>query len=380
MFTMKTAVVHDWLPFWGGAESVLEQILECYPEADLYTLFDFLSDEQRARLKCRSIHTSFIQRLPFARKRFWYYLPWMPCAIEQFDLSNYDLVISSSHSVAKGVLTRADQVHVSYTYSPMRYAWDLYHQHMQRSGYGSGLRSWWVKWVMHYLRIWDVRTANGVDAFAADSAFIARRIWKTYRREATVIYPPASIGQFAVHEQKEDFYLCVSRLVSYKCIDLVVRAFADMPDKRLVVVGDGPELRHLKRLAGTNVEILGFRTNEAVRDYMQRARAFLFAAEEDFGIVLVEAQACGTPVIAYGRGGATEIVIPLGSPGPTGVFFAEQSLAAIVTAVDVFERNRHLFEPGNCRRNAERFSREQFRRTFSAFVTASLRRVPIERL
>ena len=380
MFTMKTAVVHDWLPFWGGAESVLEQILECYPEADLYTLFDFLSDEQRARLKCRSIHTSFIQRLPFARKRFWYYLPWMPCAIEQFDLSNYDLVISSSHSVAKGVLTRADQVHVSYTYSPMRYAWDLYHQHMQRSGYGSGLRSWWVKWVMHYLRIWDVRTANGVDAFAADSAFIARRIWKTYRREAAVIYPPASIGQFAVHEQKEDFYLCVSRLVSYKCIDLVVRAFADMPDKRLVVVGDGPELRHLKRLAGTNVEILGFRTNEAVRDYMQRARAFLFAAEEDFGIVLVEAQACGTPVIAYGRGGATEIVIPLGSPGPTGVFFAEQSLAAIVTAVDVFERNRHLFEPGNCRRNAERFSREQFRRTFSAFVTASLRRVPIERL
>lgn len=374
---MKVAVVHDWLPFWGGAESVLEQILECYPEADLYVLCDFLGEEQRARLKCRSIRTSFIQRLPFARKRFWYYLPWMPCAIEQFDLSNYDLVISSSHSVAKGVLTRPEQVHVSYVYSPMRYAWDLYHQHMRRSGYGAGLRSWWIKWVMHYLRIWDVRTANGVDAYAADSAFVARRIWKTYRREAAVIYPPASIERFALYERKEDFYLCVSRLVSYKCIDLIVSAFSEMKDKRLVVIGEGPELRRLQRMAGSNVEILGYVADEVVQYYMQRARAFLFAAEEDFGIVLIEAQACGTPVIAYGRGGATETVVPMGSAEPTGVLFNEQSPAAIVTAVDVFERNRHVFASRNCRNNAERFSKEQFRREFSAFVTtSSIREIP----
>jgi glycosyltransferase involved in cell wall biosynthesis len=369
---MKIAIVHDWLPHWGGAESVLQEILACFPEAHVYTLFNFLDAGALSRLKCAKLETSFIQKLPFARSRFWIYLPLMPYAIEQFDLSGYDVVISSSHNVAKGVITGPDQLHISYVHSPIRYAWDLQHEYLRVSNLARGVRGTLARWIFHYLRIWDSRTANGVDAFVANSQFIARRIWKTYRREATVIHPPVHTEQFAIGSQKEDFYVCVCRMVAYKRVDLIVAAFARMPAKRLIVIGDGPELSSIRSQASSNVQILGHQPDEIVRDHLERACALVFAAEEDFGIVLVEAQACGTPVIAYGRGGARETVVPPNDGDPTGLFFTEQTPQAIVAAVNDFERQRALFRPQTCRDNAERFSAARFRQQFAELVATQL--------
>jgi glycosyltransferase involved in cell wall biosynthesis len=292
----------------------------------------------------------------------------MPLAIEQLDLSSYDLVLSSSHAVAKGVLTGPDQLHVSYVHSPMRYAWDLQHQYLREMGLERGMRGWLAKWFLHRLRIWDQRTANGVDHFIANSRFIKQRIQRIYRRDADVIYPPVDVEAFVPAGAKDDFYLTASRLVPYKRIGLIVEAFARMRGRRLVVVGDGPELGKVRALAGANVDLLGYRGDEELRGLMQRARAFVFAAEEDFGIAPVEAQACGTPVIAYGRGGVTESVRGLDEQRPTGVFFAEQSAAAIVAAVEEFERNEHRIEPGACRESALRFSSARFVAEYASFV------------
>jgi len=371
----RVAIVHDWLVVYAGAERVLEQILACYPDADLFSLVDFLPAGQRAFIRNKPVSTSFIQRLPKARKKYRAYLPLMPIAVEQFDLSAYDLVISSSHAVAKGVLTGPDQVHVCYVHSPIRYAWDLQHQYLRESRLNRGLKGWVAKAILHYIRLWDIRTVNGVDAFVANSAFIARRIYKAYRRESTVIYPPVDVADFPLRTDKEDFYVTASRMVPYKKVDLIVEAFNAMPDKRLVVIGDGPDFAKIKAKAGPNVQLLGFAGAEALRDHLQRARAFVFAAEEDFGIAPLEAQACGTPVIAFGKGGALETIIPLpeaecaaSSPAPTGVFFYEQSVAAIVAAVQRFEEVGAAITPEACRENALRFAPERFRAEFTAFV------------
>lgn len=328
----NVALIHDWLTTYAGAERVLEQMLTVYAQADLFAVCDFLPPEQRAFLQGRVPQTSFIQRLPLAARRYRGYLPLMPLAIEQLDVSSYDVVLSSSHAVAKGVLTGPQQLHVSYVHSPIRYAWDLQHQYLREAQLQHGLKSMLARLSLHYMRLWDVRTANGVDAFIANSRFIARRIAKVYRRPARVIYPPVEVEAFSLREQKEDFYLTASRMVPYKKMPLIVEAFAAMPDKRLVVIGDGPELARCKAVAAPNVELLGYQPFEVLRDYMQRARAFVFAAEEDFGITPVEAQACGTPVIAFGRGGACETIVGLdaaaplpaaGGAAPTGLFFAE---------------------------------------------------------
>ena len=238
---MRVAIVHDWLVTYAGAERVLEQIIACFPEADLFAVVDFLNPSERGFLKGKLVKTSCIQKLPFAKKKYRIYLPFMPLAVEQFDLSNYDLVISSSHAVAKGVITGPDQLHISYVYSPMRYAWDLQHQYLRETGMGQGFKGWLAKRELHKLRMWDLRTANGVDHFIADSCFVARRIWKVYRREAVVIYPPVDIDLFTLVEQKEDFYFTASRMVPYKRIDLIVEAFSHMPCKRLVGIGTGRE-------------------------------------------------------------------------------------------------------------------------------------------
>ncbi|EFR41455.1 glycosyltransferase, group 1 family protein [Selenomonas sp. oral taxon 137 str. F0430] len=314
---MKVAVVCDWLVVYAGAERVLEQILKLYPEADLFCLVDFLPNDRRDFILNKKTNPSFIQNLPFAKTKYRSYLPFMPIAIEQLDVSAYDLVISSSHAVAKGILTGPNQIHISYVHSPMRYAWDLQHQYLKQAGLQRGLKSWLARAILHYMRMWDYRTANGVDHFIANSRFIAKRVKKVYGREATVIYPPVDVSAYTLCEQKEDFYLTASRLVPYKRVDLIVEAFTAMPEKRLVVIGDGPEFGKIKKKAGSNVTLLGYQPFEVLRDKMQKAKAFVFAAEEDFGIIPVEAQACGTPVIAYGRGGALETVIP----GRTGVFF-----------------------------------------------------------
>ncbi|XTI71607.1 glycosyltransferase family 4 protein [Acidithiobacillus sp. AC3] len=371
----RVAIVHDWLVTYAGAERVLEQMLACYPDADLFSLVDFFPAGKREFILEKSVATSFIQHLPRARKKYRSYLPLMPLAVEQFDLSGYDLVISSSHAVAKGVLTGPDQLHLCMCYSPVRYAWDLQHQYLREAGLIKGVRGWSARLILHYVRLWDTRTANGVDQFIAISQYVARRIQKAYRRDSVVIYPPVDIARLTLRADKENFYVTASRMVPYKRMDLIVEAFASMPEKRLMVIGDGPDLAKIRAKARPNVQFLGFADQDSLLDHLQRARAFVFAAEEDFGIAPLEAQACGTPVIAYGKGGARETIIPLSdadctesSPAPTGVFFHEQSVAAIVGAVEHFEAKASVITPEACRQNALRFAPERFRAEFTAFV------------
>ncbi|MGF6329980.1 glycosyltransferase involved in cell wall biosynthesis [Pseudomonas sp. BS3782 TE3695] len=360
---MKVAIIHDWLVTLGGAEKVLKEILTIYPEADIFTVVDFLTPEQRTEIFNKKTTTSFIQKLPFAKKNYRSYLPLMPIAIEQFDLSSYNLIISSSHAVAKGVLTGPDQLHICYCHSPIRYAWDMQAQYLRDGGLSTGIKSWLTRTLLHRIRIWDHRTSNGVDHFICNSDFISRRIWKIYRRKSTVIHPSVAIENFTMIEKKEDFYLTASRLVPYKKIDLIVDAFKNMPDRKLVVIGDGPQFNKIKENAAPNIEILGYQEFSVLRDYMERARAFVFAAEEDFGIIPVEAQACGTPVIAFSKGGALETVID----GETGVFFPTQTAEAIQQAVDNFEKS-FIFSPALIRANAEKFSSQNFRNDLKSFV------------
>jgi glycosyltransferase involved in cell wall biosynthesis len=367
---MKIAIVHDWLVTYAGAERVLSALLKIWPQADLFSVIDFLSDADRAKLGGKRAQTTFIQRLPKARTLYQKYLPLMPLAIEQMDLSAYDLVISSSHAVAKGVLTGPNTLHISYVHSPIRYAWDLQHQYLNESGMRFGLKGKLARMILHYIRMWDQRTAAAVDQFVANSHFIARRIEKAYRRPSTVIYPPVDTKGFNLQIEKQDYYLTASRMVPYKKMPMIVEAFTAMPDKKLIVIGEGPEFDKAKALAGPNVTLLGYQSFEVLRSHMQNARAFVFAAEEDFGISPVEAQACGTPVIAFGRGGTLETVRGLDDSAPTGVFYHEQSVGALVAAVQLFETERHRISPHACRENAEQFSEKNFERQMRLFVEA----------
>mgnify|MGYP002711370635 FL=1 len=272
---MKIAVVCDWLVTYAGAEKVLEQILNVFLDADLFALVDFIPEGQRNFIKNKKVTTTFIQNMPKAKTKYRNYLPFMPVAIEQLDLSAYDLVISSSHCVAKGVLTGPDQVHISYVHSPIRYAWDLQHQYLKEAGLTHGLKSKIARLIMHYMRIWDTRTSNGVDYFIANSKFIGRRIWKCYRRKSDVIYPPVDVEKFQLCTEKEDFYMTASRMVPYKKMGLIVEAFNHMSDKKLVVIGKGPEFDKIKKLAGPNVTLMGYQPDDVLRDYMKRAKAFV---------------------------------------------------------------------------------------------------------
>jgi glycosyltransferase involved in cell wall biosynthesis len=360
---MKTAVIHEWLVTYAGSERVVEQILALYPDADLFSLVEFLPDELKYFIQHKSVQTSFIQKLPFANPKFRQYLPLMPMAIEQFDLSAYDLVLSSNHAVAKGIITHPDQLHICYVHTPIRYAWDLQQDYLKGAKLNRGVRLFFVQLVLHYLRLWDFASASRVDHFVANSQFVARRIWKTYRRPAQVIYPPVAIDRFQPQVQREDFYFILSRFVPYKRVDLVVEAFTRL-GLPLVVIGDGASWKQVKALAGKNVRLLGHQPDAIVVDYMQRCKAFVFAAAEDFGIAPVEAQAAGAPVIAFGKGGVTETVIP----DKTGVFFLEQTVESLMAAVLRFESQASSFDTDVIRQNAERFSSENFRRQFSAFA------------
>ena len=365
---IRIAIVHDWFVNYAGSERVVEQILNLFPHADLFAVVDFLDEEKRGFIQNKPVTTTFIQKFPFAKTKFRQYLPLMPLAIEQLDLSAYDLIISSSHAVAKGVLTSPNQLHISYVHSPIRYAWDLQHQYLKESNLEKGFKSWIARWILHQIRLWDYRTANGVDLFIANSQFIARRIHKVYRRDAEVIYPPVDLQNYSLQEQKHNFYLTASLLVPYNRIDLIVEAFAQLGDRQLIVIGDGEQMVKIRAKAGQNVKFLGHREPEELREYMQNAKAFVFAAEEDFGITPVEAQACGTPVIAYGRGGVKESVIGLDSDRPTGVFFGSQTVESIRAAIYEFENLGDRISPIVCRENAMRFSTERFQREFLFFV------------
>lgn len=371
---MKKALIHDWLKDFGGAERCVESFTNIWNDFDVYSLIDYLNDEDRETiLKGKKAHTSFVQNLPKAKNKYRNYLPLFPLAIEQHDLSSYDVVLSSSHAVAKGVLTHSNQLHISYVHTPIRYAWDLYHQYLHESGLDKGLKGKFAKYFLHKIRMWDISTANRVDYYIANSYYIARRIKKVYGKESTVIYPPVDVVRFKLCEAKEEFYFTASRMVPYKKIDLIVEAFSKT-DKKLVVIGAGPDMEKIKSKAGSNIEILGFQSDEVLLDYMQRAKAFVFAAEEDFGIVPVEAQACGTPVICLGRGGTKETVID----GTTGVHFYNQTVGELLSAIKKFEE--YDFDYAAIRNHALKFSKERFEKEIEDFVNEKYEIFKKERL
>jgi glycosyltransferase involved in cell wall biosynthesis len=366
----KIAIVHDWFSMYAGSEKVVEQILRAFPQADLFALVDFIPSGSRGFLLDKPVTTSFLQNFPFInQKNYRSYLPFMPLAVEQLDLSAYDVIISSCHAVSKGIITGPDQLHLSYIHTPMRYAWDMQNAYLENSGLNR-IKSLVARLLLHYIRSWDALAASRPDLLIANSRFIARRIRKVYRREAQVIYPPVDTDYFSPAGPREDFYLAASRFVPYKRMDLIVEAFRNLPDKKLVIIGDGTELPRLQPLFGENVTWLGgYQPSEVLRDHMRRCKAFLFCAREDFGIMPLEAQACGAPVIAFGEGGSKETVRGQGSPGQTGIFFAEQSVPALQAAILEFEGLNPPIRADDCRANAERFSPERFRAEISDFVT-----------
>ncbi|WP_252107289.1 MULTISPECIES: glycosyltransferase [unclassified Halomonas] len=369
---MRVAIIHDWLTTWAGAEKALAELLNCFPQAELFTTVNFLEKRNIPALTNRVIHTSFIQRLPFVRKRYRHYLPLMPLAVEQFDLKGFDLVLSSSHAVAKGVLPDPNAVHICYCYSPMRYAWDMQHQYLRESGKARGVMSWIMRWQLHRLRQWDYISAQRVDHFVAISRYIQRRIANCYRREADVIYPPVEVDKFRHDQPREAFYLTASRMVPYKRIDLVIEAFNRMPDKQLIVIGDGPDYSKLSAQAGANVTLMGYQPDEVLIDHLERTRAFLFMAEEDFGILPVEAQAAGAPVIGYSIGGMAETI----PDDISGLWVAEQTSEALIERVNAFEIRREAdpesFAASICRKNAERFSTANFTSAIQSLVDKHL--------
>lgn len=360
----KIAIVHEWLTTYAGSEKVLEAMLDEFPEADLFCLIDFLAPGDRAKLQNRRPKTTFLQKLPMVKKHYPFFLALMPFAVEQHDLSGYDIVVSNSHAVAKGVIVGPDQLHICYCYSPMRYAWDLQNQYLHESGIRGGFRALLSRLVLHYIRLWDVRTASSVDHFIACSGYIARRVRRVYRRDADVIYPNVAVEQFTPGETRGDFYLASSRLTPYKRVLLIVEAFALMPTRKLVVIGTGPQYDRIRKAATPNVTVLGYQHHPVLLAHMQTAKAFIFAAEEDFGIAPLEAQACGTPVLAFGRGGASETVVD----GVTGLHFHTQDSAAVCDAVERFEALREPFDPQVIRAHAQRFSTQRFRREFRDYV------------
>ncbi|MEL0622527.1 glycosyltransferase family 4 protein [Marinomonas arenicola] len=365
---MNVAIVHDWFVNPGGAENVLSAMLDIFPSADVFSVVDFFDNTQREKyLHGKQTKNTFIQKLPFSKKKYRAYLPLMPFAIEQLNLTEYDLVLSSSHAVAKGVITSPNQLHICYCHSPIRYAWDMKFEYLRESNLTKGFKSLLARFFLHRIKNWDFISSNNVDYFIANSRFIAQRIRKSYRRESVVIFPNVDVEAFPLHEAKEDFYFTASRLVPYKRLALIAEAFSMMPDKKLVIIGDGPERSKIEKIASSvaNVEYLGYQEYQVLKEHMMKAKAFVFAAEEDFGIVPLEAQACGTPVIAFGKGGVLDTVID----NKTGVYFHTQKTTAIIEAVHNFEENRdQLFNASKIRAHAMSFSTDVFKRKFKQFV------------
>ena len=365
----KTAIVHEWFSSYAGSERVVESFTNIWPDADVFTLADLMTEEERKIiLKSKPPKTSFIQKLPFAKTKHRWYLPLFPFAIERFNFSEYDLIISSSHAVTKGLRKRSDQLHISYCHSPMRYAWDNAELYLNQANISKGFKGYASRAVINYLRKWDLKTASRPDFLVANSEFIAGKIKRIYNRNSDVIYPPVDVDKFEPISQKDNYYLTASRMVPYKRVDLIVEAFIKMNDKKLVVVGDGPELNKIKSKASANIEFLGYMESKKLKSLMQEAKAFVFAAEEDFGIAVVEAMACGTPVIAFNKGGTAETVIN----GETGIHFNEQNPESIKDAIKEFEKRIDSFDVQFIRKHAEKFNRTNFEENIKQFVRDKL--------
>jgi glycosyltransferase involved in cell wall biosynthesis len=367
---MRIAIVHDWLIGMRGGERILDIFCEIFPEAEIFTLI-YRKGALTSRIESRPIHTSFLQKFPFIKEKYRNYLPLFPIAVESFNLKKFDLIISSSHCVAKGAKKRKDAYHFCYCYTPMRYIWVFFDQYFGNYPLWKKLV---IKGVGKYLKRWDIVTLDRVDEFIAISKTIQKRIKNIYKRDSTVIYPPVEVDKFKVDTsiKKEDFYLCVSALVPYKRIDIIIDAFNELKDKKLFIVGDGNIRGELERKKiSDNVKFLGWINHNHLNELYQKAKAFIYAAEEDFGIAPVEAQAAGTPVIAYGRGGTSETVVPLNGEKkqkPTGLFFFQQSKEALIEAIEEFEKNQNVFSPYEIRENALRFSKESFIKNIKNFI------------
>ena len=357
---MRVAIVHDWLTTWAGAECVLERLLTLLPQADLYSVIDTLPDQYRGGLVGRTPRTTYLQHVPNLAENYRMLLPLMPMAIKAWDFSAYDLIVSSSHAVAKGITVPQGVRHVCYCHTPMRYAWDLENAYLNTSGF-SGPKAWAARQVLSQLRAWDRRSSAGVTEFIANSSYIAARIKRCYGRESVVVHPPVDTNAFTLNNApRTTNFITAGRIVQYKRIDLLVAAFRMRPNEQLIVIGDGPERHALAAGAPPNVHFAGRLPLPEMRAHMQSARAFLFAAEEDFGITPLEAQACGAPVIAFGRGAATETIRGLDAEAPTGVFFGAQTPDAVVRALDDFDAYGSVITADACRNNAMRFATSRF--------------------
>jgi len=356
---MKVAIIHDWLTGMRGGERCLEIFCELFPEADLYTLLH-IPGSVSPTIERMGIKTSFIQNLPFSQKGYRKYLPLFPMAIESFNLKGYDLILSCSHCVAKGIIPSPDSLHISYVLTPMRYAWDMYGEYFGEN------RNRMILFFIHYLRMWDVTSSQRVDHFLCISKHVENRIKKFYRREAEVIHPPVEIKRFRLQDRKENFFLIVSSFAPYKKIDLAIEAFNRL-GYLLKIIGSGPEEKRLRSMAGSHVEFLGWLPDEVIADCYSKCRALIFPGEEDFGIVPLEAMACGKPVIAYGRGGTLETIISYDQRGsvkgdtPTGLFFYEQNIDSLINAVEQFGRIEREFDPVAIRNHTLKWDTEIFK-------------------
>lgn len=370
---LKVAIVHDWCPDFRGGERVLARFCRLFPRAEVFTLFDFLDPEIKARHFPGTVfHTSPMNRWPGVRRYYRSLFPLCPMFVEQFDVTGFDLVLSSSAAFARGVLTRPDQPHLCYVHSPPRYAWDEQFTYMDQAGLGFGPKGLLFRHMLHRLRIWDARTAHGPDLMVANSEFVRARIRHIYGRDASVIHPPVEIEEMPFTPKKSDYYVAASFLAPYKRTDLVLRAFREMPERKLLVVGGGQQSEALRALAAPNIRFTGYLERSDYIDTLRNAKAMIFAGCEDFGIALAEAQACGTPVIALGRGGVRDIVRPLGAARPTGVLFSEQSVASVQAAVEAFEQSGDAIDPAACRANAQRFSAERFDSEILAAISRAI--------
>jgi len=356
---VKVAIVHYWLVTMRGGEKVVEALCELFPQAEIFThVYD--PEAMSPTIRRHKVTTTFIQKLPLATKKYQSYLPLMPLALEQLDLRDYDLILSSESGPAKGVLTRPDALHICYCHTPMRYVWDMYFDYRATAGW---LKKLLMPPLIHYLKMWDYVSAARVDYFISNSSFVAARIAKHYRRTAEVIHPPVATSDFTPSPEHEDFYLVMGQLVGYKRVDIAVEAFNRL-GRRLIIIGEGEALADVKRLAGSNVEVLGRQPFSIIKDHLSKCRALIFPGVEDFGIVPVEAMACGKPVIAFKAGGALETVVD----GVTGLFFDQQTSDSLIDAVQRFDSLESSFDTFRIAEHARTFDKEIFKQKTSEFI------------
>ena len=359
---MKIALVQDWFVVNGGAEKVVREIVNLYDDIDIFSLVDFLSAENREQiLKGKKSNTSFLQYFPLSEFGYRNYLPLFPTAIESLDFSGYDVIISSSYTVAKGITKTKDQLHICYCHSPVRYAWDLEEQYLAPLNF---IKKFIARVTLKYIRKWDLKSNKSVDVFIANSHYVAERIKRIYNRDSVVLHPPVDTSSFTPCEEKEEYYFTSARMVPYKKIDLIIETFNALPNLKLVVSGDGPDLKRLQHLAKSNITFTGFLKKEELITKMQKAKAFVLAADEDFGITSLEAQSCCTPVIALKKGGYLETVVE----GKTGVFFEEDSVNCLKNVILGFENINYAFSKDDFLNNVEKFSTQHFKKGFKKIV------------